>query len=94
LLQILSIVFGVFDPFKIGDGPSSSHTMAPMTAASDFVARAAPFAPAPLVAELFGSLALNDKGHSTGAAIILGLCGVRLESLCSRSRRDGGGHPG
>ena len=73
--------FSVFDLFKIGVGPSSSHTMGPMTAAADFAARAAPFQPARIVAELFGSLALTGKGHATDSAVILGLCGERPESL-------------
>lgn len=73
--------FSVFDLFKIGVGPSSSHTMGPMTAAADFAARAAPLAPVRVAAELFGSLALTGKGHSTDSAIILGLCGERPESL-------------
>jgi len=73
--------FSVFELFKIGVGPSSSHTMGPMTAAADFITRAAPLAPARVVAELFGSLALTGKGHATDSAIILGLCGERPEAM-------------
>ena len=73
--------FSVFELFKIGVGPSSSHTMGPMTAAADFVGRALPLQPARVMAELFGSLALTGKGHATDSAVILGLCGERPEAL-------------
>ena len=73
--------FSVFELFKIGVGPSSSHTMGPMTAAADFAVRAAPLVPARVMAELFGSLALTGKGHATDSAVILGLGGMRPGSL-------------
>ena len=76
------MVTSVFDLFKIGVGPSSSHTMGPMTAAADFARDAAPLNPARVQAELFGSLALTGKGHATDKAVILGLAGERPESLC------------
>ena len=63
-----------FDLFKIGVGPSSSHTMGPMTAAADFAGRVAERA-ARLVVSLYGSLALTGKGHATDRAILLGLAG-------------------
>ena len=72
----------VFEMFKIGVGPSSSHTMGPMTAAADFAAHTAPLRPARVTTELFGSLALTGKGHATDAALLLGLAGERPESLC------------
>ncbi len=73
----------IFDVFKIGIGPSSSHTMGPMTAANRFLdelksddwPRAARARPAALTASLYGSLAFTGIGHGTGRAIILGLCG-------------------
>jgi L-serine dehydratase len=74
--------YSVFELFKIGVGPSSSHTMGPMTAAADFAARVLPLQPVRVMAELFGSLALTGKGHATDSAILLGLAGVRPESLC------------
>ncbi len=77
--------FSVFELFKIGIGPSSSHTMGPMTAAADFIARVTPLGPARIMAELFGSLALTGKGHATDSAVVLGLCGERPESLCPDS---------
>jgi L-serine dehydratase len=67
----------VFDMFKIGVGPSSSHTMGPMVAASRFLdlLRASPFHPKGLRASLHGSLAFTGVGHATDRATILGLAG-------------------
>lgn len=76
------MVASVFDLFKIGVGPSSSHTMGPMTAAADFAAGLAGRPVARVQAELFGSLALTGKGHATDSAVILGLAGERPEALC------------
>lgn len=74
----------VFELFKIGVGPSSSHTMGPMSAAADFVDRLAEGRDLSKVArvrcDLFGSLALTGKGHATDQAVILGLSGVRPAS--------------
>ncbi|HMQ94112.1 MAG TPA: L-serine ammonia-lyase [Amaricoccus sp.] len=79
----------VFDIFKIGVGPSSSHTMGPMLAAarfldalrdgSDRVPGAG--APARLEATLHGSLAFTGKGHATDRAVILGLLGFVPDTL-------------
>ncbi len=67
----------VFDMFKIGVGPSSSHTMGPMVAAARFLdtLRTSPFHPAGLRASLHGSLAFTGVGHATDRATILGLAG-------------------
>ena len=67
----------VFDLFKIGIGPSSSHTVGPMVAAKRFVdeLRRGALRPARLVAEIYGSLAWTGRGHSTDTAICLGLMG-------------------
>ncbi|GHF61346.1 L-serine ammonia-lyase [Seohaeicola zhoushanensis] len=67
----------VFDMFKVGIGPSSSHTMGPMVAAARFLdkMRAAPFSFAGLRASLHGSLAFTGVGHATDRATILGLAG-------------------
>jgi L-serine dehydratase len=69
----------VFDVFKIGIGPSSSHTMGPMTAAARFldVLRRSPggHGAARLRATLYGSLAFTGKGHATDRALALGLLG-------------------
>ena len=67
----------VFDLFKVGVGPSSSHTMGPMVAGARFLdsLRAQPFRPHGLKASLHGSLAFTGKGHATDRATILGLAG-------------------
>ena len=67
----------VFDMFKIGVGPSSSHTMGPMVAAARFLdtLRASPFKPHGVKASLHGSLAFTGIGHATDRATILGLAG-------------------
>ncbi len=69
-----------FDLFKIGIGPSSSHTVGPMRAAARFVERwlAGPGDLGRVVrvrAEVFGSLALTGRGHGTDKALLLGLEG-------------------
>ncbi len=72
----------VFDMFKIGIGPSSSHTMGPMVAAARFLdqMRAAPFHFAGVRASLHGSLAFTGVGHATDRATILGLAGFTPET--------------
>jgi len=79
----------VFDIFKVGVGPSSSHTMGPMTAAARFLddlrggAEKIPGAGqlARLGASLHGSLAFTGKGHATDRAVILGLIGYLPDTL-------------
>jgi len=69
----------VFEIFKIGIGPSSSHTVGPMRAARDFASRLDNSGRlgevARLATELYGSLALTGRGHATDRAILLGLLG-------------------
>jgi L-serine dehydratase len=73
---------GLFDLFRIGVGPSSSHTVGPMLAAARFVAEIPPdLAVERLKVELFSSLALTGKGHATDTAVILGLLGHRPDNL-------------
>ncbi|PZQ49382.1 MAG: L-serine ammonia-lyase [Rhodovulum sulfidophilum] len=74
----------VFDIFKVGVGPSSSHTMGPMVAAGRFLEalRTGDRIPgageiARLGGRLRGSLAFTGKGHATDRAVILGLAGFR-----------------
>jgi L-serine dehydratase len=70
-------MISTFDLFKIGIGPSSSHTVGPMAAARRFrevVASVQPL-PARIRVELFGSLAWTGRGHATDRAICLGLLG-------------------
>lgn len=79
----------VFDIFKIGVGPSSSHTMGPMVAAARFLQDLASGAnripgagaPARVACRLHGSLAFTGKGHSTDRAVTLGLAGFSAETL-------------
>ena len=79
----------VFDMFKIGIGPSSSHTMGPMVAARRFLhyARDGDW-PRPASSEvsavscsLHGSLAFTGKGHATDRAVILGMMGYEPATL-------------
>jgi L-serine dehydratase len=72
----------VFEMFKVGIGPSSSHTMGPMVAAARFLdrLRASPFTPQGLRASLHGSLAFTGVGHATDRAVILGLAGFRPDT--------------
>jgi L-serine dehydratase len=73
-------MFSVFELFKIGVGPSSSHTVGPMKAAKAFVDALAETgrldATTRIVATLYGSLAWTGKGHGTDRATILGLAGA------------------
>jgi len=73
----------VFDIFKIGVGPSSSHTMGPMVAGGRFLdaLRRQPFRAHGLRASLHGSLAFTGRGHATDRATILGLAGFLPETL-------------
>jgi L-serine dehydratase len=69
----------IFEIFKIGIGPSSSHTVGPMRAARQFALELNDRRQLPGVSrvrvDLYGSLALTGKGHATDRAILLGLSG-------------------
>ncbi len=75
----------LFDLYKIGIGPSSSHTMGPMRAAHRFVsvlqATGLLARTERVRTELYGSLALTGKGHGTDRAILLGLSGEEASSI-------------
>jgi L-serine dehydratase len=75
----------LFDIFKIGIGPSSSHTVGPMIAARRFAQMMAAAGQLDAVCririELYGSLAHTGKGHGTDRAVILGLCGEEPETI-------------
>lgn len=75
----------VFDLFKIGVGPSSSHTVGPMSAACDFVealdARNLLDKVDRIEVRLFGSLSATGKGHATDRAIMMGLMGERPDRI-------------
>ncbi|MDB2386426.1 L-serine ammonia-lyase [Shewanella sp.] len=78
-------MFSAFDIFKIGVGPSSSHTVGPMKAAKAFVddlQAAGLFNQVTrLSVDIFGSLSLTGKGHHTDLAIMMGLGGNSPESV-------------
>ena len=73
----------ILDIFKIGIGPSSSHTVGPMKAAGAFVNRVAQSGGPvhKLEVRLYGSLAYTGKGHGSDAAILLGLNGADPETV-------------
>jgi L-serine dehydratase len=75
----------VFDLFKIGIGPSSSHTVGPMRAARLFTARLRKDGllerTARARAELFGSLGATGKGHGSDKAVLLGLAGHEPDTV-------------
>jgi L-serine dehydratase len=77
-------MISIFDLFKIGIGPSSSHTVGPMRAARMFLqemdSRTLEQA-AGIKVELYGSLALTGRGHGTDRAILLGLLGEKPEEV-------------
>lgn len=77
------MAISVFDLFKIGIGPSSSHTVGPMRAAGMFVANLVK--PARITVELYGSLGATGKGHGTDKAVILGLAGEIPEDVDTAS---------
>lgn len=79
------MAISVFDLFKIGIGPSSSHTVGPMRAARLFTARLAADGQlaqvARVKAELFGSLGATGKGHGSDKAVLLGLAGHEPDTV-------------
>ena len=79
------MAISTFDLFKIGIGPSSSHTVGPMRAAALFMqaiaAAGSTTAVARVQVELFGSLGATGKGHGTDKAVILGLEGEAPETV-------------
>ncbi|ALM53532.1 L-serine ammonia-lyase [Halomonas huangheensis] len=79
------MAISVFDLFKIGIGPSSSHTVGPMRAAYDFVAALQRDdlieRVAGLEIHLYGSLSATGKGHATDFATVMGLMGERPDRI-------------
>jgi L-serine dehydratase len=98
---ITLVTTSLFDLYKIGVGPSSSHTMGPMRAACRFVnvlqAHGLLARVVRVQAELYGSLALTGLGHATDRAVLLGLEGNEPASIdpaviaatVARIRREG-----
>ena len=78
-------MLSIFDLFKIGIGPSSSHTVGPMVAGRMFADLLGEKGLVPLVsriqAELYGSLALTGEGHGTLGALLNGLEGARPDTV-------------
>ena len=79
---------GLQDMFKIGIGPSSSHTVGPMRAARRFVLELPEGMLAQVhrvVVDLFGSLAHTGQGHGTDPAVLMGLCGEIPDAIDTAS---------
>ena len=78
-------MYSAFDIFKIGIGPSSSHTVGPMKAAKQFVddliKQEIIKDITAITVDVHGSLALTGKGHNTDTAIILGLGGFSPDNV-------------
>jgi len=87
------VTISVFELFKVGIGPSSSHTVGPMRAAARFVADLDASGVLARVAdvkvELYGSLAATGRGHGTLPAVLLGLEGYRPETIESDEMEAG-----
>ena len=82
----------VFDLFKIGIGPSSSHTVGPMRAAARFAEGLRRDgllqATASIKVELYGSLGATGKGHGSDKAVLLGLEGERPDTVNTETVAD------
>ncbi|MBE7181730.1 MAG: L-serine ammonia-lyase, iron-sulfur-dependent, subunit alpha, partial [Terriglobus roseus] len=89
---ITCVVTSLFELFKIGIGPSSSHTVGPMRAALSFAAGLARSGVLPQVArvqvDLYGSLALTGVGHGTDTAILQGLNGHAPDRITPQEQAD------
>jgi L-serine dehydratase len=87
------LTISVFELFKVGIGPSSSHTVGPMRAAANFVADLDDAGLLTRVAdvrvELYGSLAATGRGHGTLPAILLGLEGYQPDLIESEEMEAG-----
>lgn len=79
------MAISLFDLFKVGIGPSSSHTVGPMVAANQFVSQLQTLGlleqVRSLKVDLYGSLGATGKGHGTGTAVLMGLEGELPESI-------------
>ncbi|MDT0594402.1 L-serine ammonia-lyase [Glaciecola petra] len=82
-------MISVFDMFKVGIGPSSSHTVGPMHAALTFCEHLIDIGEfeniSKITTELYGSLGQTGKGHGTGKAVILGLLGYTPKNVPVKS---------
>ena len=79
------MIISTFDLFKLGVGPSSSHTMGPMIAAGRFVGELATTGQLAttvrIEVKLYASLALTGRGHATDHAVLLGLSGFSPDTI-------------
>lgn len=79
------MAISLFDLFKVGIGPSSSHTVGPMIAANQFASQLQQLGLLEQVhrlkVDLYGSLGATGKGHGTGTAVLMGLEGELPESI-------------
>src|SRR3546814_2322663 len=79
------MTLSVFDIFKVGIGPSSSHTVGPMRAARSFArnlqSRGLLAGVQTLTVDLYGSLAETGRGHGTDIGIMLGLSGSAPDTV-------------
>jgi len=93
ILGMKTITTSIFDLFKIGPGPSSSHTIGPMLAGNNFMHLLHNLGPAILAPArslrilLYGSLSDTGRGHGTDRAVLAGLLGHEPES-CSAQTLD------
>ena len=82
----------VFDVFKIGVGPSSSHTLGPWKAAAGFMwqvkNKKLHHHVTHLTVSLYGSLSLTGKGHATDLAVMMGLAGYDPETVDTKAIPD------
>ncbi|MGC6744687.1 serine dehydratase beta chain [Escherichia coli] len=82
-------MISLFDMFKVGIGPSSSHTVGPMKAGKQFVddlvEKGLLDSVTRVAVDVYGSLSLTGKGHHTDIAIIMGLAG---NEPCHRGYRQ------
>ena len=87
---------GICDLFKIGIGPSSSHTIGPMRAAGLFLGKLwqQVIQTHPVIATVYGSLAWTGKGHATDKALILGLAGEPIGAIIRRNASISGAEMG
>jgi len=87
------VTISAFELFKVGIGPSSSHTVGPMRAAANFVDELETAGVLVRVVdvwvELYGSLAATGRGHGTLPAVLLGLEGYRPETIESEEMESG-----
>lgn len=74
-------MIGVRDIFRIGIGPSSSHTVGPMKAAAEFAKALEGRKFARVRCDLLGSLAWTGAGHATDKAVVLGLAGFLPDAI-------------